>query len=668
MWVAVFVVASVAAPGVVAVAAQEETPTGNETRTPHVDPDATNQNGDLGGIQRALASRMADRLAGSSLQLSQGQYERADELVGEEYQDQYGKYVDVAGETDEDDASETLNTARDQQEDLIESVREYNETRQEYQEAKRNGNEQRARRLARDLEQQSQNVTASATQLQSSYERIGNQTGRNLTDASRAIAEVSTDIEQQQAEIRAAEFQPANLTLTAQAQSASFLNPVSLAGRLTTANGSAIAGARIVVADPERRYVTRTDPDGRFELAFRPVLARLGAQSVTVSYRPNGTSVYLGANATADLLVTQVDSTVTIEDATAEAAFGDAVRVTGRVAAGNRPVPSVPVVVTVGGTRLATGRTTENGSYTLTGELPAPVRAGNRTLRVRLPFEKRSVAADDRGRTLRVRSSPTNLTLSTSASDGGITVSGRLRTGDGEAVVSQPIEVRRNGSTVTVTRTNDDGRYSATIPADPGTQYEVTVAYDEPATNLRASNASTLVAVPPSDGGQGRDGDAGGGDGIVSDLRDWLASNALLAGGLLVGCVLAGLAIGRALAESSDMSTGTAPTPGRPAEPESDEPEGATTPLAAARGALGENTNAAVERAYAAARSRLQADGIATSDATHWEFYRACLEAGIDRSEALETLTGLYERAAFDPRDVSESDAETAVERADEIL
>lgn len=55
-----------------------------------------------------------------------------------------------------------------------------------------------------------------------------------------------------------------------------------------------------------------------------------------------------------------------------------------------------------------------------------------------------------------------------------------------------------------------------------------------------------------------------------------------------------------------------------------------------------------------------------TLTGTHWEFFVACREAGLDddRIDTLRRLTETYERAAFSPRTVSETSANWVVEAA----
>jgi hypothetical protein len=403
---------------------------------------------------------------------------------------------------------------------------------------------------------------------------------------------------------------------------------------------------------------------------------------VTVRYVPADTSVYLGSRANASFVVEQVDSTVSVERLTPRATFGTPVEVSGEVSAAGRGVSGVPVVLSVEGTRLARGTTTEDGEFRLAGSLPAGVSVGNRTVTVRVPLEDRAVAGSAATRTLEVTETATGLTLETETAGTTISLSGALATRAGDGIAGQQLEIRRNGSLVATTQTGPEGRYEATVSGEAGERYRVAVRYEEPSTNLEDASASAIVTLPPANGdggggggvgGSGADGESGADGGLLERLSG-VAENPLVVLGALLGLgVSLGLAVwlvGRwRAAEALDEDTGTAPVVATEPADSGGQPEVAESdPLAPARSAIDGNADAAVERAYSVTRGRLQARDIASSDATHWEFYRACVAAGLEETAALEALTSLYERAAFGPASVSRGDAEIALAEADRFV
>ncbi len=76
------------------------------------------------------------------------------------------------------------------------------------------------------------------------------------------------------------------------------------------------------------------------------------------------------------------------------------------------------------------------------------------------------------------------------------------------------------------------------------------------------------------------------------------------------------------------------------------------------------------ELAYGAVRSHLATTTSVDPRLTHWEFYEACLEDGLDdgRQPGFELLTDAYERATFAGIAVSEEKAQDAVGVADGIV
>jgi len=81
-----------------AVAQATETPTENGT-VQHERPEAAGESGDLQALQRWLDGRLSGQLESSTVALSEGEYERARAMLGDDYDERLDQYVDVAGET-----------------------------------------------------------------------------------------------------------------------------------------------------------------------------------------------------------------------------------------------------------------------------------------------------------------------------------------------------------------------------------------------------------------------------------------------------------------------------------------------------------------------------------------------------------------------------------------
>jgi hypothetical protein len=88
--------------------------------------------------------------------------------------------------------------------------------------------------------------------------------------------------------------------------------------------------------------------------------------------------------------------------------------------------------------------------------------------------------------------------------------------------------------------------------------------------------------------------------------------------------------------------------------------------LVAADAALDDgDPDTAVKLAFTALKQRTT-ERLGLPDGTHWEFFVACREAGLDddRIDTLRRLAETYERAAFAPRTVSDADASWVVDAA----
>lgn len=652
---------------VVATAAPQETATANETAVRHVDPAAAESDGDLTALESYLQRQLASRLARSQVQVSQGQYQRAQSVLGDQYRDLLGKYVDVEGDTRGRDESQLFNETGREQREFAEDVQRFRDTREAYREARAAGDTQRARRLARELHARATAVRQTGRNLSQSYGRLGNVTGVNVSDTRTSVNATVRNVTAEGAEIAAAEFTETDLTVSAASEAISFVEPLELEGRLETANGTALADRSITLRIANRTLTTTTDGDGEFAVTYRPVRLRLATEQLSIRYQPANESVYLASNATVAVAPEQVTPDLSVTAVTERARFRDAVTAEGQVTVGDEPVPHARVGVFLDGRRLATGQTDADGEVDLSAPLPADVPVGEQALAVRVLGQNRTVGPAAVNRTLAVRATKTNLSVTAEPAGDRVRLSGRLTTASGVPVAGRTVAIRRNESLVTTVRTGPDGRYTATVPATTGSRHRFATVYDEPSTNLRASRARTSLALPADEDAGANltlpdDADA---EAIEQRLTNLLEEYPLLvAGGLLglAGLLVVGVVAWRRRGESesaADTSTAAAADEDRAATV-ADATDSTTDPLAAARSELDENANAAVEQAYRTVRTRLRDRDIATAEATHWEFYQAAREADVDAA-ALERLTMAYERAAFDPRGIAEADARQAL-------
>lgn len=91
--------------------------------------------------------------------------------------------------------------------------------------------------------------------------------------------------------------------------------------------------------------------------------------------------------------------------------------------------------------------------------------------------------------------------------------------------------------------------------------------------------------------------------------------------------------------------------------------------LAAAADRLNEGADeAAAALVYVAVRHHLHDRVDSSETATHWEWYQACLEAGIDRGRELETLTEAFKQVTFAPDGEKRAASSHAVTVAQTII
>ncbi|MFC4406283.1 DUF4129 domain-containing protein [Haloarchaeobius iranensis] len=644
--------------------------TGNNTTVQHRDPDTVGEDGDLGAIKSWLSGRMAASLRDSSVQISQGQYERGRSLVGDEYDGLLAQYVDVAGETDaqvDDETADTLTETRETQRAFAETAEAYEETYEEYQTAKANGNEARARELARELDTLAERLRGQNRNLTDNYRRLGNQTGQDFSGTIQRFDGVTGNTTSQAAEIRGAELVRTTLVVRPNRTRTSFTRPVELRGELRVAGNETLPSeVQFTVAGTSRTVAV--GPNGSVSLPYRPVTVPVGDTRLNVTYVPESTSLYLGSNASVDVTVLAESPTVTLSDRSQEAGFGDEVRVAGQVSVNGTPVGGGPVDLLVDGRRLASTRTAPDGSFVTTAALPASVPTGEVDVVVRAGQPDQAIERNATTTTLSVTETPTDLRVEASGSDDALSVSGQLTTAGGVSLPDQQVRVYVGGEFVTTARTSAAGDFATTIDRPAVTDgVAVQVLFDGRGTNLANSSARTRADLATGGDGSGAEagGSGSGGDGGSSGPATGLFGVPLgtlvpLLGGavLLLG---AGVVVLRNRRRGS-TATGDA-TPTETATGSSDDGE---IPSVADRIESARDQSAAslVRASYGTLRDVVSTLGDLSENATHWEFYRAVVDEFPSVADDLQQVVEVYEHAAFAEEPVDESSAATAYKAA----
>ncbi|WP_423998606.1 hypothetical protein ACOZ4I_08765 [Haloarcula salina] len=639
-----------------------------------------------------LARRLSGRLENGTVSLSQGQYERARDLLGDDYDQRLEQYVDVAGETgteSDDAAAEEFEAAGENQRAFVDGVERYRTQYDRYQAAREAGDERRARRLAREMDRTAANVSNQSQRLNRNYANIENATAVSLDESQTLVNETTANVTELQATVREETLVGTTLTVRAASPTASFTDPATITGQIRTENGSVLADRTVELRVGNRTRNVTTDADGAFETAYRPRSARVGEQSIAVAYRPAPESVYLTDSDQFGVEVQQVAPTITIERSPASVSYGEPLSVSAAVTVDGTPVDGVPIEVVVGEEPLVRAATDPNGSMATSVRLPATVDDGARSVTVRIPYRDRAIANVNASERLVVARTVTRLSLNASTTGEGVVARGRLRTADGRPVTNRPVRVRVTGGDGRVVETDENGRFETRLSNVSGGAATATVraTYDEPSSNLGNANATATVRLRAGGGGAA---DVGAPrsvlEGILSVLfgADGSSIPVGVGGGGylwvilgLVGVVmLAGVwvvttrfdvlpdrnsaespsfAASATEAEGFDASEGPAVTVPRP---NSDERIDAHLD----RGAY----DAAVMTAYRSLKTDLAANDAELETATHWELLDHYRRNGTedDRVESIQTVVEAFELAAFSPTSLDAERAEDAVETA----
>lgn len=701
----------------------------NNSSVRHVDPDAASPNEDTGALRRWLAGRMDKALVDCSQGLEVGDYDACNR-TDQQYPEWVEMYAEVTGRSGgangsgsappgSDTNAQSFENARENQTRLAATVKEFRETEEQYREARRNGNDARARELARKLSRLSKRTENTAAALRRNYRRAAANSSANFSGAIASVNEIDRNVTRTASRVSAQSFVDTTLRVTADGETASFLDPLSVSGLLATENGTALANEPVQLEIGNRTINTTTDPYGGFTVPYRPTWLPLDAEQVTVRYVPANDSALLGSSATVPIDPESVTPTVTLTTRSAAdptgtrttVGYNDTLTVAGSVRAEGIPAKDVPVVVTIGGepinatwTGTETIRTTNNstvltgsdGRFAFTTRLPAGVSPGERQVRVTIPWRNRSLVGANATAPLTVARTATALDATGEQTAGReIRVTGRLRTPDGTPVRGCEVAIRAGGAVLTRTTTTENGSYStvALVPRDAldqrGTQLEalVTVTYDGSGTNLDSSRTTLEVPIRGlsvtdrwtvllgtfTDAVTGLSNDFRG---ALDDLARAIAT--LSPTVIVLVSAIATLAVSLLVAGVRPRWTRRSSDPedsanGDGAERDVDSGDEATTtndtdtpwPFSPADWLFAGQPDEAVETGYAMVRARLGGELGISPSRTHREFYDACRDAAIGdaRLAALRALVAAYERAAFAPDSLSERVAGEVLDR-----
>ena len=626
-----------------------ETTPGNNSTVQHRNPAEIREFGDSTRLRQWISNDLENRLSRSAIQLREGEYRRARAIVGDRYSDRLGQYVDILGETstDTDDESvERYRESRRSQRNLTQSVQRYERAYDEYQRALANGNESKVRQTARRLGAIETRVQRLNRSAQRDYRQLENQTGSSLTETRRAVANVSRNISARQTRLESELFVEVDLQLEPADRRISYTDPLIAHGRLVTAEGKPVGNREITLVVRGRRQQVATNISGYFDLRYRPRTTSVDRSAVTVTYRPNATSEYQSASTAVEVRIEQVtaDLSVTVEPETA--AYGENVTIGARLTVDGEPVSGVPINATVGDYRVSENPISRDGNGTRRVVVPATVTPGQRSVTVTAGNGSTAVRAANATASLVVPVTETNVSLGrTTTSSTELRVGGRLVTVRGAAIGGQPVVVSVGDVVERPVQTSPNGAFNLSVsreqldPAPNGTVL-VSAQYGGDGRNLNRSVATLRVQVGPGTGSSGT--------GLARFLTDeWYVALGVATLSLLLGTLLiARRRFGDTWDEATDASVAARAGEVGTSDDGVDEqrdvaPDGLD--LTPGESFLDRgNETAAVRYTYQHLREHVSDSVNVDRTDTHWEFFDACRNDGINGSQ-LETLRALVE-------------------------
>ena len=645
----------------------------NET-SEHERPDEAQDDSEEGAVSEWLQGQLDERLGESAVLLNERQYDAARDQVGDEYDEHLERYAELEDEIEDEDedededveeelrSTEEFEEARDNQRNITDDVETYDRTYEEYQEAVEEGDDERARELARDLDELADSIEEGSQRADEEFDRIESETDRDVSTARDSIESVRADIENRQSEVRDREFEGTELSVEGEPTAISFNEPMTLSGTVMTEDGEPVANEPIALEIEGQRIEATTSATGSFSVSYRPTVLPLETTELDVEYVPPRGSPYDGSNASVDVAVEQVDSEIEVTEYNETAAFEDNLTVDGTVSAEEIPADAVPVSLIIEGEEYASGVTDGDGTFALNATLPAGVPLEEPDIRVVTDLEDRALGNSETDVPVRIEETPSVLEMRIEPTgEHGAIVGGELTTVDGVPVAGQTIVIDVEGEETTV-ETTEGGTFeqSVTLPDDRSSA-TVTVTYADSSSNIEDAEESVTIDLGE-----------GGATGFVGSLFEGLPFSVSVESlGLFVLVVLGSvsLTIGAYRLYQLRRAGRAATTSG------SKGPRGQVSDtgvirvlLSLARDRLREGeTDRAVELAYVAARLGV---GHGPSESqTHWEFYDSCLSDGFSSEELrrLESLTTQYEVAAFAPEMSQESAANEALRDAEQL-
>jgi hypothetical protein len=600
-------------------------------------------------------------LINSSEAVRARQFDAAEtELQGNttELLEQYERIASQSASEDDDAVVEELNLTVQQQRELVDEARNARKNYSDYQVAVANGNETRAREIARTLLREAEEGNQTAQELQEQYERLSNRTDINISGPTAHLDTAQARLTELRERVREDTLVATNLTINSTA-TASPVDPLRIRGRVL-ANNTGLSNGTIELTVGGRTVQGDITGNGTFSAAFRPVTLSPGQRTASLQYIPDQASPYEGARISTTVRIKSLSPQLTVESNSSRVQFGDELAVGGRVTLNQTAISGIPIQLRLDGRAIDTARTNETGQFSVGDSLPATIPNGTQQVTIVVSRQNASVRRITQTRAFQIDPTETSLNLTaTQLNQTAIRVTGQLTTTDGAPLASRPLAISVGNDESVVIRTDQAGRINATLPTPDNLapselpfvaqQLSITGEYAASGTSLTAATATATVQYTPP---------------RSQSLRRIGIAALILVGLTGTVTVWRRRRIGSLQTNDADSAaTGTGVS-----DPQSGSiTQTPATLLQQARGRRNTGRpDAAVRLTYAALRRKYVAAFDFSPALTHWELYRAAeTELEPAAHELLYDVTAAFERAVYteNAEIVPGSKVETLIER-----
>lgn len=643
----------------------------SNTSSRHIGPELIQETPSTGIVISELEARIGSQLLNSSEALQAGQFDRAETAISGNTTNLLRQYEELAASTEsttDDELAQDLNLTREQQLRLINVAQNSTTTYNEYQVARANGNQTRARELARTLLNQTAEANQTAEKLSAQYEKLGNESDLDTAQTLAAIDKAQGDIKEIQDTItsetpEATQTSPIQTSLRVSSSGvASPTQPLVVSGTLSS-NSSYLPNKTIEVALGNQVARTKTNEAGEFSVSLRPVMTAAGQQTLSVQFTPEPTSRYDEDGVEESIQIESVSPTLIVESSPAQIQFGDTLVIEGIVTANQIPLADVPVTTTIAGQAFRSTRTDEQGAFDIRGSLPATIPNGSQRVDVIVSEQNTAVKQVTQTNKIQINRTETMISFaSAQKNDSNVSFVGQLTTPDGNGLSNRRVSITHNNRSSVSVNTNQSGYFDGIISIDASNdlslpfvsdQPTLTARYDAGSGNLESSTQTTMVSDSSA----------------TSVPLQWIGFS-----GITVVVVIYGLTVWRRRESQPNQSEDKVlEMVDSTTDLHSETVENASPSRIFAHAEqyhADGNMEAAAILSYAALRKKYIQMYDVTRSLTHWEVYQTLKpELNSSSHELLYEVTGIYERELYSNKKFDSTDnLDTILEKLADVI